>query len=87
METTYTVCGICEQACGLKVSSENNQVVKIEPDKDNTFSWRRATKKPLPTSVVALMPLSTSTVPMHLAATPATPMALILAVPYSKPCC
>tara|TARA_R110002167_G_scaffold7388_10_gene34989 strand:- start:3733 stop:5931 length:2199 start_codon:yes stop_codon:yes gene_type:complete len=40
METTYTVCGICEQACGLKVSSENNQVVKIEPDKDNTFSWR-----------------------------------------------
>jgi formate dehydrogenase len=40
MKTSYTVCGICEQACGLKVSSENNQVLKIEPDKENAFSWR-----------------------------------------------
>ncbi|CAA0102785.1 Assimilatory nitrate reductase catalytic subunit [Zhongshania aliphaticivorans] len=40
MNTSYTVCGICEQACGLKVSTEQNQVIKIEPDKDNAFSWR-----------------------------------------------
>ena len=40
MKTTFTQCGICEQACGLKVSSENNKVLKVEPDKDNHFSWR-----------------------------------------------
>lgn len=40
MKTSYTVCGICEQACGLKVTAENNTVIKIEPDKDNAYSWR-----------------------------------------------
>ena len=40
MKTSYTVCGICEQGCGLKVTAENNTVIKIEPDKDNAFSWR-----------------------------------------------
>ena len=37
---TYTICGICEQACGIKVTTEANRVIKIEPDKENKFSWR-----------------------------------------------
>ncbi|MFT6550357.1 MAG: formate dehydrogenase [Zhongshania marina] len=40
MKTSYTVCGICEQACGLKVTTESNAVIKIEPDKSNAYSWR-----------------------------------------------
>ena len=39
-ETVYTYCQICEQACGLKVSTEDNRVVSIEPDKENPNSWR-----------------------------------------------
>ncbi|MEM6584085.1 MAG: molybdopterin-dependent oxidoreductase, partial [Pseudomonadota bacterium] len=40
MTVKYTICGICEQACGLKVTTADNQVLKIEPDKDNHYSWR-----------------------------------------------
>ena len=39
-EETYTICAICEQACGIKVTTENNQVLKVEPDQDHAFSWR-----------------------------------------------
>ena len=40
MNTSYTVCGICEQGCGLKVTTENQRVIKVEPDKDNPYSWQ-----------------------------------------------
>ena len=39
-EETYTICAICEQACGIKVTTENNHVLKVEPDQDHAFSWR-----------------------------------------------
>ncbi|MFC1669783.1 molybdopterin-dependent oxidoreductase [Spirochaetota bacterium] len=35
METKYTFCRICECLCGLKVTIENNRVIKIEPDKEH----------------------------------------------------
>ena len=34
-KTKYTFCRICEVGCGLKVTVEDNQVVKIEPDRDH----------------------------------------------------
>ena len=37
--TAYTYCQICEQACGLKVTIDNNRVQSIEPDKLNPNSW------------------------------------------------
>ncbi|MEM8563929.1 MAG: hypothetical protein AAGF57_16945 [Pseudomonadota bacterium] len=40
MAVKYTICGICEQACGLKVTTADNQVLKIEPDKAKHYSWR-----------------------------------------------
>lgn len=40
MTTSYTVCGICEQGCGLKVTTEDQRVTKVEPDKDNPYSWQ-----------------------------------------------
>ncbi|WP_374961657.1 molybdopterin-dependent oxidoreductase [Spongiibacter tropicus] len=40
MKTCHTVCGICEQGCGLTVTTDNNRVLKVEPDKDNPYSWR-----------------------------------------------
>ncbi len=39
-KTVYTYCQICEQACGLKVTSEHNRIVEIVPDRDNLNSWR-----------------------------------------------
>lgn len=36
---TYTNCNICVSGCGLKVTSENNQVIKVEPDKESP-AWR-----------------------------------------------
>lgn len=37
---THTYCQICEQACGLKVTTTNGRIERIEPDKDNPHSWR-----------------------------------------------
>lgn len=37
--TTYTHCTICVACCGLKVTSEDNTVIKIEPDKE-AVNWR-----------------------------------------------
>jgi len=34
-KTKYTFCRICEVACGLKVTVENNRVIKIEPDREH----------------------------------------------------
>lgn len=39
MKTTYTHCPICVQGCGLAVSSTDNKVVDIQPDKNNP-KWR-----------------------------------------------
>lgn len=36
---TYTNCNICVSGCGLKVTSDDNQVLKIEPDKEAPV-WR-----------------------------------------------
>lgn len=35
METHHTFCRICESLCGLKVHTEGDKVVGIEPDKDH----------------------------------------------------
>ncbi|HBH23802.1 MAG TPA: hypothetical protein DDY13_10315 [Cytophagales bacterium] len=35
METHHTFCRICESLCGLKVHTENDKIVHIEPDKDH----------------------------------------------------
>ncbi len=35
MKTHHTFCRICESLCGLKVTTENNKVVSIEPDKEH----------------------------------------------------
>src|SRR5690606_30733941 len=37
VKTTYTHCTICVATCGLAVTSQNNKVIKVEPDKDNAF--------------------------------------------------
>lgn len=39
-ETGYTYCQICELACGLKVTHNNNRILEIAPDKKNPHSWR-----------------------------------------------
>ncbi|MEZ5481550.1 MAG: molybdopterin-dependent oxidoreductase [Porticoccaceae bacterium] len=38
-QTTYTHCMLCVASCGLKVTSKENKITKVEPDKDNFF-WR-----------------------------------------------
>ncbi|MCB1749513.1 MAG: molybdopterin-dependent oxidoreductase [Gammaproteobacteria bacterium] len=38
--TTYTYCQICEQACGLVVTTVDGRIAAIEPDRDNRHSWR-----------------------------------------------
>ena len=38
-QVAYTYCQICEQACGLKVTTDQNRVQSIEPDKQNSNSW------------------------------------------------
>ncbi len=35
-----TLCGICEQACGLSVTVEDGRISKIEPDQEHPYSWR-----------------------------------------------
>lgn len=37
-ETHFRTCNLCEAMCGLKISLENNVVIKIEGDKEDTFS-------------------------------------------------
>jgi formate dehydrogenase len=37
---TRTYCHICVCLCGLEVSSENNKIIRILPDKTNPFNWR-----------------------------------------------
>ncbi len=39
-EVKYTYCSICEQACGLKVTVSGNEILEIQPDKENPYSWR-----------------------------------------------
>lgn len=38
--TTHTYCQVCEQACGLRVSTAGGRIERIEPDRDNPHSWR-----------------------------------------------
>lgn len=38
--TTYTFCQICEQACGLAVTTDGNTIERVAPDKANPHSWR-----------------------------------------------
>ncbi|MEO9601291.1 molybdopterin-dependent oxidoreductase [Parasphingorhabdus sp.] len=35
----YTYCAICEQLCGLKVTTRGDDVVRIQPDKENPHNW------------------------------------------------
>ena len=37
---TRTYCHLCVCLCGLEVSSENNRIIRILPDKTNPFNWR-----------------------------------------------
>lgn len=40
IEEHFTYCAICEQLCGLKVTTQNNEVLRIEPDRDNPHNWQ-----------------------------------------------
>jgi len=44
-ETKTTFCRICEAACGLQVTVQNNRVVRIEPDRDHVVSRGFACRK------------------------------------------
>ena len=35
----YTYCAICEQLCGLKVTTRDDRVVRISPDRENPHNW------------------------------------------------
>ncbi|WP_164089226.1 molybdopterin-dependent oxidoreductase [Sphingorhabdus sp. YGSMI21] len=35
----YTYCAICEQLCGLKVTTRGDAVLRIQPDKENPHNW------------------------------------------------
>ncbi|MET0568599.1 MAG: hypothetical protein ABWZ74_05935, partial [Hyphomicrobiaceae bacterium] len=37
---TYTHCSLCEQVCGLEVSTRDGAIVSIRPDRANPYSWR-----------------------------------------------
>ncbi len=37
-ETKTTFCRICEAACGLEVTVEDNRIVKVEPDRDHVVT-------------------------------------------------
>lgn len=39
-ETVHTFCHICEQICGLAVTTEGGRVTRIDPDRDHGFNWR-----------------------------------------------
>lgn len=40
MTTQYTFCHLCEQICGLAVTTENGRVTRIDPDKNHPFNWK-----------------------------------------------
>jgi anaerobic selenocysteine-containing dehydrogenase len=46
-ETYKTGCVLCAQNCGLEVEVENNQIVKVKPDKSNAKSEGYACRKGL----------------------------------------
>jgi len=37
-ETRFTFCRICEAACGLKITVQNNHIIRIEPDRDHVVT-------------------------------------------------
>lgn len=39
VKTTFSHCQICEQACGIAITSTENEILSIEPDRSLTF-WR-----------------------------------------------
>ena len=39
-KTTFTHCALCEQYCGLAVTTEDGRVTDIQPDKQNPYNWR-----------------------------------------------
>ena len=39
-QTHKTFCRICIAFCGLDVTTKENEIVKIGPDKDHPYSWR-----------------------------------------------
>ncbi len=39
-QAKYTYCSICEQACGLKVTVSEDEILDIEPDKGNPYTWK-----------------------------------------------
>lgn len=39
-QITHTFCQICEQSCGLTVTSRDGRIVSIAPDQQNKGSWR-----------------------------------------------
>lgn len=47
LEKHYTFCRICESLCGLEVTTQNNKVVEIKPDKDHVASQGFACPKGL----------------------------------------
>jgi anaerobic selenocysteine-containing dehydrogenase len=47
MKTEYTFCRICECLCGLKVTLDENRIVKIEPDKEHVATEGHACVKGL----------------------------------------
>jgi formate dehydrogenase len=40
MTTHHTFCHICEQLCGLEVTTQDGRITRIEPDQQHPFSWR-----------------------------------------------
>ena len=37
-EVSYRICPICEAGCGLKIRSEDRQVIEIESNHEDVFS-------------------------------------------------
>lgn len=44
-KTISTHCHYCMATCGINVTVEDEQVISIEPDKENPFSWRDFCRK------------------------------------------
>ena len=38
METHFRTCNLCEAMCGLKITHENSEILKIEGDFEDNFS-------------------------------------------------
>ncbi|MCX6266622.1 MAG: molybdopterin-dependent oxidoreductase [Bacteroidetes bacterium] len=47
MPVQYTFCRICEALCGLEITTENNRVISIRPDKNNLATQGFACQKGL----------------------------------------